>query len=57
MTYRELLEELSSLSDEQLDCTVTVEVELADECYPAEWRISGDEHPSLDPDHPIIYVS
>jgi hypothetical protein len=56
MTYRELLERLSGLSDEQLNCTVTVEDACQDECCPAELRICGEDHGSLDEDHPVIYL-
>jgi hypothetical protein len=56
MTYRELLERLSSLSDEQLNCNVTVEDPYEDECFPAELRICGEDHSSLDEDHPVIYI-
>lgn len=57
MTYRELLERLSSLSDEQLNCTVTIEDPYQDECFPAaELRICGEDHDSLDEDHPIIML-
>lgn len=50
MTYKELLEKLSTLSDEQLNCTVTVEMGPEDEYYPAELRICGDQ------DRPVIFV-
>ena len=56
MTYRELLERLSSLSDEQLNCTVTIEDPYEDECFPAKLRICGEDHSSLDEDHPVIYI-
>lgn len=57
MTYRELLDGLMLLSDEQLQCDVTVELEYADECYPVDsFRICGDEHPCLDEDHPVLFV-
>lgn len=47
MTYRELLERLSSLSDEQLNCKVTVKNPYEDECFPAELRICGKDHPVI----------
>jgi hypothetical protein len=56
MTYRELLEAMIHWSDDQLDSTITVEVAFEDECYPAELRIAGVDHDSLDENHPIIYI-
>ncbi len=57
MTYRDLLECLQKLTEEQLECTLTVELGISDECLPAEWRICGEEHFVLDDGHPVIYVS
>jgi hypothetical protein len=56
ITYRELKKELDSLSDEQLDMDLTVELSYEDECIPAEFRITGETHGLLDPDHPVIFV-
>lgn len=56
ITYRTLRELLNRMSDEQLDCDVTVEDAYENECYPAELRISGPNHDSLDDNHPIIYI-
>lgn len=56
MTYKELLEKLNKLTEEQLNCDVTVEIMIENECYPAELRICGKTHDSLDEDHPVIYV-
>ncbi len=56
ITYRELLKNLQKLSEDQLDSDVTVELGLSDECFPAEFRICGEEHDVLDEDHPVIYV-
>ena len=56
MTYRELIKELGQLTDEQLECTVTVEDAYENECRAAELRISTDNHDSLDEDHPVIFV-
>jgi hypothetical protein len=55
MTYKQLIEELQKLTPEQLECDVTVEDSIDNECYPAELRIVGSEHDSLDEDHPVIY--
>lgn len=57
MTYKELLKRLSTLTPEQLNCDVTVELEVQDECYPAELRICGPDHELLDEDHPVIFVN
>lgn len=54
MTYRELLDRLSSLSDEQLNCKVTIEDPHQDEFYPAELRICGEDRSILDEGHPVI---
>lgn len=55
ITYRDLLKELMELSDEQLECDVTVENGIENECFAAELRICAEEHDSLDEDHPVIY--
>lgn len=57
MKYRDLLEKLYDMNSQQLACDITVEIAWENECYPAELRIAGEEHDSLDNDHPIIYVS
>ena len=54
MTYRELIEQLEKLTEEQLECTVTVEDLYDQECYSADLAITGNGHDSLDEDHPII---
>tara|TARA_Y100001973_G_scaffold95555_1_gene149107 strand:+ start:213 stop:386 length:174 start_codon:yes stop_codon:yes gene_type:complete len=56
MTYRELIEQLENLTKEQLDCIVTVEDAYENECRAAELRICGDNHDSLDDNHPVIFV-
>jgi hypothetical protein len=56
MTYRRLLKALSKLSPQQLDCDVTVELGVEEECFPAEFRIADVEHYTLDDNHPIIFV-
>jgi hypothetical protein len=56
MTYRELRKALEDLTEDQLNCDVTVEAALSDECSPAELRTCGEDHDILDEDHPVIYV-
>ena len=56
MTYKELYNALNSLTENQLQQFVTVELGLSDECLPAQLRIAGKEHDTLDENHPIIYV-
>lgn len=53
-TYRQLLQALSELSPEQLDCDITAEDKFENEFYPAVLRISGDDS-RLDNGHPVIY--
>lgn len=55
MTYRELINLLNNMTESQKDCDVTVEDSCEDECFPAELRICGVDHPSLDNNHPVIY--
>ena len=58
-TYRELLERLEWMDDEQLDSTVTVESSVGmseGECYQEELRICGENHDSLEDNHPVIFV-
>ena len=56
MTYRDLIKQLEKLTDEQLDCTMTVEDAYETECRAAELRICDDNHDSLDDNHPVIFV-
>ena len=55
MTYRELIEQLEKLTEEQLGCTVTVEHLYDQEYYPADFDIVV-ESDVLDEDHPIITI-
>lgn len=55
MTYRELMQAIDKMTEEQKDCTVTIEDSAEEECYPAELSIAGSEHFSLDENHPVIY--
>jgi len=56
MTYLDLLQALNNLTDEQLNCMVTVELGITDECYGADLRICDSEHGVLDENHPVIYA-
>jgi hypothetical protein len=56
MKYHELLNELKKLNEEQLKMDVTVEDAYEKECYPAELRVCGENHDSLDDGHPVIFV-
>ena len=59
MTYQDLLNSLSKMTPEQLQCDITVEIALdygQNECYPAELKFCGIEHGVLDEDHPVIFV-
>lgn len=67
MTYRELLIELENMSNEQLNCDVTVYVNEIDEFMPLSsnpWCFGGQQiafaqahlHDVIDPDHPFLVV-
>ena len=56
MTYQYLLLELAKLTEKQLSCDLVVELDISDECLPAELRIAGKEHDLLNEDYPIIFV-
>jgi len=56
ITYRELIQRLNKLTDEQLDCDVTVDLGTSEECFAAEFRVCGENHWTLDDNHPVIYV-
>ena len=56
MTYRELIKDLKKLTEEQLDCTVTVEDINYGEYYAGDFDILV-ESDVLDEDHPIITFS
>lgn len=60
MTYQDLLNALSRMTPEQLQCDLTVEVPVdygKNELYPAELKICGIDHGVLDEDHPVIFVN
>jgi len=48
---------MKKLTDEQLDCDVTIELEHADECIAAEFRICNENHFALDDSHPVIFTN
>lgn len=60
LTYRQLKEALSDLTEDQLDCDVTVVAVMSEDCFPAsEFRIVSEEavddlDGALDIDHPVI---
>ena len=56
MTYRELIEQLEKLTEEQLECTVTVEDINYEEYCSADFDIVV-ESDELDEDHPVITFS
>ena len=56
VTYGDMLEALKLCSPEQLRSNITIELEEADEFYPAEFRICGDNHQVLDDGHPVIFT-
>ncbi len=58
MTFGELKAELSDLTEEQLDCDISVCIESQDEYFSgtnAEMTIC-EEDDVLDADHPFIYI-
>lgn len=56
MTYRQLLHKLVELSDEQLQCDLTVADGINTECFPADLRFADEDNfDSLDEGHPVIY--
>ena len=58
MTYLELIDKLLNLQRYQLERDVTVEIFDGNdmECFPGSLMICGENHDSLDEDHPVIYV-
>ena len=57
ITYRHLRKMLNSLSEDQLDCDVTVEIP-GEETYAADFRIVGAENDTgLEENHPVIFCS
>ncbi len=56
-TYNDLLLALQELTVQLLECDVTVEDCLGNECHQAELRVCGSAHEILDENHPVIYFS
>jgi len=58
ITYRQLSQLLTYLTEEQLDCDVMAEMpsEWGTECYHAGLRIAGPNNDNLDDGHPTIFV-
>lgn len=56
MTYRELLEKLSKLSNDQLDNMDVTIRDVNGEYFPAEFEICGPCSDVLDPNHPLLVV-
>ena len=56
MTYRELIKELQTLSDEQLDSDLTVHLINDDEYLPATFGIAADSEGVLDDNHPVFAI-
>jgi hypothetical protein len=58
MQYRDLLKNLSALTDEQLNQDVTVWQSDTDDYFPGtKLSISDDKNDVLDPGHPYLEVS
>ena len=53
MTYRELMQALTALSDQQLDCHILIR-QSNDEWYPAEFLFSDGEDGVLDEEDPYF---
>ena len=56
MTYADLLKKIEKMNSYQLSCHITIEDPYENECYPAELRIAGSTHDSLDEGHPVLYL-
>ena len=56
MTYRELLEELKTLTIDQLNQDVTVFVATEEEYYPVATVAVAVEDDVLDPDHIVLEI-
>ncbi len=54
ITYRQLKSLLETMSDDSLDCDVTVEDTYINQCYSAELRVAGTNHDSLEEGHPVL---
>jgi hypothetical protein len=56
MTYKELLEKLSAMSDTELALTATVWVSDDDEFFAVRYMDNQDEDDVLDADHPFMVI-
>ena len=56
MTYRELILKLSDLTEEQLNCDLTVRLVESDEYFAATFKVMGDSEGVLDENHPVFEV-
>ena len=57
LTYRELLRQLSAMSEEWLDANVTVYLEGIDEYFPIKRFLINKEDDVLDEGHPFLEVA
>jgi len=57
VTYRELLDRLTELHDDQLECDVTVHDVFSDEYHDqVGFDVTGSDCDVLDEDHPILVL-
>ena len=56
-TYRQLLEALLELSQEELDMHVTIYDKTKDEYYPLNYTDKTEDNDVLDADHPIMIIN
>ena len=56
-TYRQLLEALSELSQEELDMNVSIYDSTNEEYYPLNYTAKTEVDDVLDADHPIMVVN
>ena len=57
MTYRELVEKIANLTEEQKNCDVTIYADEYDEYYSAKDFLITDETDVLDSNHPYITLA
>ena len=55
-TYKDLLNSLLKLSEEQLDCDITIYDEETDEYHAAQLTMIITNEDVLDTDHPVISI-
>ena len=56
LTYQQLKDWLSNLTQEQLDMNVTVMIQDVDELYPVSSIGIPTEEDRLDEEHPVLYI-